>query len=120
MARNVVLGEKYERKAATFLLDQGLKLHTRNFRCRYGEIDLIMQDGDVLVFVEVRFRTQTDYGTPLDTLTNAKQKKLLRAAEVFLQQHPKWQQHSARFDCVGINGVHPDETYDWVRGAFAY
>ena len=72
------LGDRWERCAESFLHDHGLKTIKRNFQCRYGEIDLIMEDGDCLVFTEVRYRNKPYYGSGADTVTKTKQGRIIR------------------------------------------
>lgn len=135
-AAHLQKGEDAETASCIFLRQQGLKLVCRNYRCRYGEIDLVMQDGDTLVFTEVRFRTDRGYGDGLDSITPAKQHRLRRAAEHYLQHEGCC---NARFDVVSVSkknqtrhksitrsvqdfiqGFQGDELFDfdWVRDAF--
>ncbi len=93
----------------------GLKLLARNFRARGGEIDLIMQQADTLVFVEVRYRQSRNFGSPLETVTATKQRRLIIAAAHYLQQQGV--DPPCRFDVVGISGA-DQERIDWVRDAF--
>jgi putative endonuclease len=79
-----LLGQSAESRAEAFLKTHGLKRVTRNWRCRFGEIDLVMQDGATLVFVEVRLRSRSDFGGAAASVTPAKQKKLLAAARQYL------------------------------------
>ena len=74
------IGFAEERRALLYLQKQGLKLITRNYQCKMGEIDIIMQDKDMLVFVEVRYRRKGRYGDGLDSVTYSKQRKLIRTA----------------------------------------
>ena len=80
MISRVAQGTAAEDLALRYLEARGLSLVTRNFRCRTGELDLIMRDGEHLVFVEVRSRRSTRYGTPAESVTRTKQQRLLRAA----------------------------------------
>jgi len=99
-AQHLQQGEDAEQACCRFLKQQGLKLVCSNYRCRYGEIDLVMLDGDTLVFTEVRFRSNTGFGDGLDSITQAKQEKLRRAAEHYLQHHGYG---IARFDVVSVS-----------------
>ena len=76
---HLVRGETGEALAAAWLIRHGLRSLARNFRCRLGEIDLVMRDGDTLVFVEVRCRRDCGYGSALESVTAGKQRRLLRA-----------------------------------------
>jgi putative endonuclease len=105
-------GADAETRAAAHLQRQGLTLVTRNWRCRHGEIDLILRDGATLVFVEVRARSRADYGGAAESITAAKRGRLQRAAEAYLAQV----RHGGpcRFDAVLIEG----ERLAWLRNAF--
>jgi putative endonuclease len=103
-----------EKIAATFLTQQGLKLVASNFHCRYGEIDLIMQDGKTLVFVEVRLRTNTTFGSAAASITPQKQKKLIHTAQLYLQQHAI--QSPCRFDAVLMHKADYTQI-EWLRNA---
>lgn len=116
-------GEYTESLACQFLENKGFKFIERNFNCRFGEIDLIMQDNDSLVFVEVRYRRNNNFGSGAETITTNKQSKLIKTASAYLQQHAKLNQHPARFDVISITG--PIETtnienikFDWIENAF--
>ncbi len=109
------VGERFERMAEQFLLEQGLCLIQRNFLCKTGEIDLIMQDQPVLVFVEVRFRQSTDFGGSEASISVAKQRRLIRAAGYYLKTHYGNRPPMCRFDVVAICG---DNTINWIKNAF--
>lgn len=116
-------GDFTESLACQFLENKGFKFIERNFNCRFGEIDLIMQDKDSLVFVEVRYRRNNNYGSGAETITTNKQSKLIKTASAYLQRHAKLNQYPARFDVISITG--PIETtnienikFDWIENAF--
>jgi putative endonuclease len=94
------IGDQGEQRAMLHLQQAGLLLVERNFLCKGGEIDLIMQDRGALVFVEVRARASAQYGGAISSVTPAKQRRLILAAQVYLQRfrHPP----SCRFDLVAI------------------
>jgi putative endonuclease len=108
-----LLGQTAESRAASFLQSNGLKLVARNWRCRFGEIDLVMQDGPTLVFVEVRLRSSSDFGGAAASVTPAKQKKLLAAARQYLTTLKTLP--PCRFDVVALTGNAPPE---WIKNAF--
>ena len=108
-------GQDAENQAARFLTQQGLSLVTRNYCCRGGEIDLICRDGKVLVFVEVRLRRSAGFGGAAASITPAKQRRLILAAEHYLQKQG-WHHCACRFDCVLFDG---DAGIEWIRDAFA-
>lgn len=89
-----------EAVACTYLQRRGMDLVATNWTCRFGEIDLIMRDGDTLVFVEVRLRSSARYGAAADTVVGQKQRKLVRAAKLYQQQEDYW--GDVRFDVVSI------------------
>lgn len=103
--------------ACRHLLDHGLQLVTRNYRCRHGEIDLIMRDGSTIAFVEVRLRNRTDFGSGAESVDARKQARLLSSAEHYLQRHATLLA-DCRFDVVSI--LQSGNTYEleWIRNAF--
>lgn len=111
-------GGKYEARARDFLARQGLTDFRFNVRSRYGEIDLIARDGPCLVFVEVRYRHDTSHGSPAATVTPAKQQKIRRTAQHFLQKHGLTNRMPCRFDVVGISDSAGKPEYRWIKNAF--
>jgi putative endonuclease len=112
-------GAHAEQLAADYLRKQGLTLHERNFSCKQGELDLVMEDGGTLVFVEVRYRKSARFGSAAETVTLAKQAKLLLAAQMYLLQHPKFNDNPSRFDVVGVTpGVANSHEFTWLKNAF--
>lgn len=112
---NTRRGAQAEQHAADFLQQHGLTLLQRNYRCRYGEIDLILQDGATLVFAEVRMRSNNDFGGAAASIDQAKQQKLIRSAQHYLAALP--QTPPCRFDALLLHG--PDGTeVEWLRNAF--
>lgn len=110
-------GAVWEQRAARFLQRAGLTLIERNYRCRLGEIDLIMRDGDALVFVEVRYRQRLGFGSGAQSVGPDKQRRLASAARHFLGRYARWSSHPCRFDVVSIEGrLFP--SYDWIKDAF--
>lgn len=103
-----------EDAAAEFLVGRGLELLQRNYRCRFGEIDLVLREGRTLVFVEVRYRGSRSFGSAAESITAAKREKLLRAARHYMAAHRQFP--SCRFDAVLLNGDIPD--IEWVMNAF--
>lgn len=112
-------GETAERLAETFLRQQSLKFITRNFNCRQGEVDLIFADGETIIFVEVRHRTVNHYGSALATVTAPKQRKIIKAATVFLLKNGWYEKKPIRFDVIAINGpLHAAPQIEWIKQAF--
>ena len=99
--------------ALKYLKRRGLKLLMRNYSCRYGEIDLIMQDKDALVFVEVRYRKRNDYGGAVGSVDRHKQSRIANTAASYLQTH-SWD-GPCRFDIVAIQGKAKPQ---WIINAF--
>lgn len=117
------LGESGERDAESFLIARDLRLVERNYRCRSGEIDLIMLDPnpedaeEVLTFVEVRLRGLGAHTNALESIDPGKQRRLISAARHFLMAHsPLWDRHPCRFDVVAWNQESEHPT--WVTNAF--
>lgn len=108
-------GDEAEGLAAAYLERQGLRVVERNYRCRQGEIDLIMREGDTLVFVEVRLRTNPKFGGAAESITHAKQEKILQAARHYLAGRHKLP--PCRFDAVLFGGLDGD-TIEWLKNAF--
>ncbi len=95
-------GSRGEELALAFLLNLGYTLVTRNFRCRNGEIDLIMRDGSVLVFVEVRSKTVFQHGSPIDTIDFKKRRQIEKTARQYLARNKIGEETFCRFDVVGV------------------
>ncbi len=112
------IGRQAEKLALDHLTAQGLKEITRNFRCRMGEIDLVMQDGDCLVFTEVRFRNQNSYASAAGSVDHHKQRKIIRTAAAFLGRYPKYSSCAVRFDVVGLDQSGDQTSLRWIRDAF--
>ncbi|HEY5993360.1 MAG TPA: YraN family protein [Gallionellaceae bacterium] len=110
------VGAQAEQLAAKFLQQNGLSLLHQNYRCRFGEIDLIMQDGPALVFVEVRLRNRTDFGGAAASIGWAKQGKLLTTARHYLSTLRKIP--PCRFDAVLLHASDGSQI-EWVKNAFS-
>ncbi len=117
---NDSLGVRAETAALTWLQQQGLKALTRNYRCRFGEIDIIGRHGEHLVFVEVRFRSNPRYGGAVESVDARKQQRLWTTAEDFLQRHSEHRQLPCRFDVVVASRCSAGEQFDfyWHQNAF--
>ncbi|MBC7696794.1 MAG: YraN family protein [Bacteroidia bacterium] len=103
-----------EKLAATFLMSHGLKLVKQNYHCRFGEIDLIMMEAKTLVFVEVRLRSNSLFGSAATSITRQKQQKLILTAQHYLQAHGEC---LCRFDAILMNKAELQHI-EWVRNAF--
>jgi putative endonuclease len=116
-----IIGNKYESRAAAFLQKKGLTIVSRNFLCKVGELDLVCRQKQELIFVEVRFRSHPGYGGALESITRSKQRKLIRAAQVYLQRHPAYQSWPCRFDVIAISPPAAGDREDhvqWLPNAF--
>ena len=111
------IGSQAEQKAESFLRKQNLKFITRNYRCKYGEIDLIMQDQASLVFVEVRYRDQASHGSGLETITRSKKSKLIKTATCYLIEKNLWEKVPCRFDVISLDAAENAEMI-WIQDAF--
>lgn len=109
-------GRIAEEKALVYLEKQGLKLVTRNYHCRLGEIDMIMRDKDVLVFVEVRSRINTQFGSGIESITLSKRQKIMKTASHYLMCHNLQDKNPLRFDVVSIDGA--SRAITWLKDAF--
>lgn len=114
---HLVAGRWAERAAERYLLDQGLQLWTRNFRCRGGEIDLVLLHDEVLVFAEVRLRSDDRFGGALASVTISKQRRLQRAARAFIARHGAGTV-TCRFDVLSVSKRNYRPEIVWVQNAF--
>ena len=116
MSESQSSGRSAEALALQHLSDSGLRLLERNWSCRSGELDLVMLDGDTVVFVEVRYRKHAAWGGALESVDARKRQRLILAAELFLQRESRWGKQPCRFDVVAIG---PGDTgLNWLRNAF--
>jgi putative endonuclease len=111
--KSLLRGRQQEKRALTLLRRQGLKHRQSNYRCRYGEIDLIMEDGGTLVFVEVRYRHSLRYGGAAASIDRNKIRKIVKTGLHYLQHHHL--DMACRFDVVAIDG---DGAPQWIKNAF--
>ena len=111
-------GQQAEDAAKRYLERHGLRLVQRNWSCRSGELDLVMLDGDTVVFVEVRYRRHTAWGGALESVDYRKQQKLVKAAQLFLQKESRWARHPCRFDVIAIEAGSSAASPNWIRNAF--
>jgi putative endonuclease len=108
-------GSDAEQIAISYLQREHLILVTQNYRCRFGEIDLIMRDEATLVFIEVRMRTHEKFGGAAASITSAKQSKLLRTARHYLAELNS--EPPCRFDALLLSGIDGQEIV-WIKNAF--
>ena len=109
-------GARIERLAAEWLTARGLRLIASNQQFKGGELDLVMGDGETLVFVEVRHRASVRYGHPLETVIASKQRRLVHAARFYLARNRL--SCPCRFDVLAVTGTPPALDFEWVQSAF--
>ena len=114
LPEHLVTGQAAEALAAAYLQSQKLKLVAKNFRYEYGEIDLIMQDGNSLVFIEVRLRSNASFGGAAMSVTRSKQEKIKRTAQRYMQLHGE---SACRFDVVLMHAIDINAV-EWLKNAF--
>jgi len=110
---HLVQGEKSEHQAYHYLLQQGLQLVEKNFSCKYGEIDLIMREANILVIVEVRFRKSNKYGGALESISQKKQSRIIATTQYYLSSHKI--DSLIRFDVITMSN---DHDINWIKNAF--
>jgi len=100
-----------------YLEGKGLTLLARNYHCRRGEIDIIMQDGNFLVFIEVRYRKNDHFGSAAESVTRQKQQRLLTTADYYLQNEKQNADNACRFDVITLSGQQYPQI-EWIKDAF--
>lgn len=112
-SQHLLRGERAEQQAHDFLINHGFITVCRNYRCKHGELDLIMTDQQTLVIIEVRFRTTDKYGSALDSITVSKQSRIIAATQHYLSDQKTDQ--AIRFDVIALSG---DGSLQWIKNAF--
>lgn len=107
-------GDNYEQRAQQFLTKQRLKIVACNVHCRFGEIDIVASSGKILIFVEVRYRHNPQFGGAAASVTASKRQKITLCAQWFLQQHPQYQNMPCRFDVIAFE----NQQLNWFKQAF--
>ncbi len=108
-------GAEAEEAALHWLTREGLKPLARNFRCRGGELDLVMLDGEVLAVVEVRARRHSGFASAAESVDGRKQQRIILATQMFLAAQPQHAQRALRFDVVAFDAQREPQ---WIRAAF--
>jgi len=111
-------GSAAETTALEYLRAQGLQLIARNFRCKLGEIDLVMLERRTLVLIEVRYRSSTAYGGAAASVTPYKQRRIIRAARYLLTTQAALRRYPARFDVIAVAPADGAAGIHWIRAAF--
>ncbi len=112
-------GQLAEKQACDYLQRQGLRLIECNYRTRAGEIDLIMQDKEDIVFIEVRLRNNRHFGSGIDSIDYSKQQKIVKTAMHYLSEKQLLDTVNCRFDVIGISYRQPKVEIEWIQDAFS-
>lgn len=126
LTNTIAIGAAAEAQAEAFLIQQGLVTRTRNYRCKLGEIDLIMLHKNTrgssadttLVFVEVRLRTNKRFAPALETVDYRKQQKIIKTAMRFLQEQKLYDKVRCRFDVIALDQTGTAPPIQWIQNAF--
>lgn len=110
------IGAEQEERACRYLMEQGVRIKERNFRCRQGEIDIIGCEKEYLVFFEVKYRKDDSKGSAAEAVGFGKQRKLCRVSDYYRMIHGCPSDTPVRFDVVAIDGG----SIEWIRNAFSY
>jgi len=112
------LGDYWENVAYKYLKKYKLKLVQRNYYSKFGEIDLVMQDEKALVFIEVKYRKNSEKVSAIESVTLSKQKKIIQTAKLFLLENNKYNNWNCRFDVLSIEGDKKNPNIQWFKNAF--
>lgn len=99
-------------------LKRNCKIIDRNFRSPFGEIDLIIEQNQIVIFVEVRFRKNCYYGDGAESVSKTKQNRIIRSAHYFLQKNPLFKAYPCRFDVISVTTKHLNKKMTWIPAAF--
>jgi len=111
-------GLHYESLAKDHLQKQGLKLLQQNFHSRFGEIDLVMLEGDTVCFIEVKFRKSQDFGGAANAIPYSKKQKIIKTALIFMSENQKLANRAMRFDALILQQIDQDININWIKNAF--
>lgn len=111
-------GKLAEGIAANYLAKQNIKILKRNFHCRFGEIDLIGLEQDILLFIEVRYRKNEKFLTAIETIDPHKCKRIVITSEYYLSQQKKYQSYLCRYDVITLTGELDTPVIEWIKNAF--
>jgi putative endonuclease len=119
MSKNLRKGLRFEDQARDYLQVNGLILLHSNYRCRFGEIDLIMCDGNTLCFIEVKFRKSQLFGGAAASIPQAKQRKIIKTALCYIASHKHLANQAMRFDALLIqHQADSSNQINWIQNAF--
>ena len=116
--KHLAVGHQFEQRALDYLRHAGLTLIQQNVRYRFGEIDLIMRDRNMVVFVEVKYRSSNGFGGAISAINFRKQQRLQRAANAWLMAHSRLANEPCRFDLVAITGKNCNLRFQWLKNIF--
>ncbi|MGI9330308.1 MAG: YraN family protein [Gammaproteobacteria bacterium] len=117
-APHLAAGQAAENLALEYLQRHGLQLLARNYRCYFGELDLVMSEGDELIIVEVRYRRRESPVSALVSIGSRKRARILRTAQHYLQFNTARREQPLRFDVVTVTGPQQARRLQWLQGAF--
>lgn len=119
MSENGRNGLRFEDQARDYLQAHGLLLLQSNYRCRFGEIDLVMRDGDTLCFIEVKFRKSLFFGGAAASIPQPKQRKIVKTALFYISGHKHLANQAIRFDALLIqHQIDGNNQINWIQNAF--
>ena len=113
-----LFGDYWEKVALKYLQTKKLKLVKQSYNCKVGEIDIIMTDNGILIFIEVKYRKNDEWVSAAEAVTKSKQRKIIKAAQLYLLQNKKYKNWNCRFDVVSIQGTKQDPEINWIENAF--
>ncbi|NOG61378.1 MAG: YraN family protein [Proteobacteria bacterium] len=111
-------GKQAEDIAKNYLVERAIKIVSRNFHSRFGEIDIIGIDNDILIFFEIRYRKNEHFLSAVETVDQHKCKKIVITSEVYLNKHKKYQSYFCRYDVITISGALEQPVIEWIKNAF--
>ena len=111
------IGDHYETIATNVVKKEKYQILNTNFKTRFGEIDLICNHNNTIIFIEVRYRKNLEYGGPKESITTTKQKKIIKSAEIYLNKYNLHNQ-DCRFDVLCISSYQPKIKIDWIKNSF--
>lgn len=114
----IAIGTQVEDLAVAYLQNHNIMILQRNFSCKLGEIDIIAQQNDCIIFVEVRYRKYDAFGSAAESVTHSKQQKIIRTAEFYLQNNAWATKLNCRFDVITISNVIESTQIEWIKDAF--
>ncbi len=119
MQNNRAVGSQYEQQVGSYLEEKGYEIICYNYRCKLGEIDIVAKQGDILVFIEVKYRKNPSRGNPLEAVTAKKQHIISKCANYYIMCHYKYD-IPCRFDVIGVMGIAEQKEITHIENAFEY